>query len=253
MPVKGTVVGIFGKVRRVSGSEFARAAGAVAAAAALGAGTAPALANVPALDTLAGPDAPAARYDHASRTLFVGAGAASPAGGEFARITVSRAADIVGRPLILIRPAWSKRGGGASGLRWLGQAGMPSFLPLSAATLTSGFGLRAHPLLGGRRAHAGIDLAARTGSPIVATSDGMVARADWAGGYGLLVALDHGGGVTTRYGHMSRLAVAPGQTVRKGEVIGYVGSTGRSTGPHLHYEVRVDGRAIDPARTLRAR
>lgn len=123
---------------------------------------------------------------------------------------------------------------------------MPSQLPLRGASLTSSFGMRRHPLLGGFRAHGGVDLAAPTGTPIVAPSDGVVGTADWRGGYGLAVTLEHGGGVQTRYGHMSRLNVAPGQRVRKGEVIGFVGSTGRSTGPHLHYELRVNGQAVNP-------
>jgi murein DD-endopeptidase MepM/ murein hydrolase activator NlpD len=132
-------------------------------------------------------------------------------------------------------------------------AALPSLLPVSARGMTSGFGLRQHPVLGILRVHSGVDLAASWGSPIVATSDGVVNTADWAGGYGLLVALDHGGGLQTRYGHMSRLAVTPGQQVRKGEVIGYVGSTGMSTGPHLHYEIRVNGRAVNPAGHLNGR
>ena len=78
----------------------------------------------------------------------------------------------------------------------------------------------------------------------------MVGTADWRGGYGLFVALEHGGGIETRYGHMSQLNVVPGQQVRKGDVIGFVGSTGRSTGPHLHYEIRINGSAIDPASSL---
>ena len=127
---------------------------------------------------------------------------------------------------------------------------MPSFMPVAARGLTSGFGMRQHPLLGTLRAHSGIDLAASYGSPIVATSDGVVGTANWSGGYGLLVALDHGGGLQTRYGHMSRLNVVQGQQVRKGDVIGYVGSTGMSTGPHLHYEIRINGQAINPAAHL---
>lgn len=126
-----------------------------------------------------------------------------------------------------------------------GVGGVPSGMPVSAR-LTSGFGWRAHPIRGGMRAHAGVDLAAPYGSPIVATGNGVVGAAGWSGGYGLLVAISHGDGVQTRYGHMSRLAVAPGQQVSRGEVIGYVGSTGQSTGPHVHYEVRVNGAAIDP-------
>lgn len=127
----------------------------------------------------------------------------------------------------------------------------PIGAPLQRATLTSGFGIRMHPLLGYARAHAGLDLAAPYGSPIYATSDGVVGAANWRGGYGLTVALEHGGGVETRYAHMSRIAVVPGQPVRAGQVIGYVGSTGLSTGPHLHYEVREQGRAVNPAATLR--
>ena len=129
-------------------------------------------------------------------------------------------------------------------------AAIPSQMPVAARALTSGFGMRGHPLLGGRRAHSGIDLAAPAGSPIVATSDGQVSWADWAGGYGIAVAVEHGGGYQTRYAHMSRVNVAPGQQVRKGDVIGYVGSTGLSTGPHLHYEVRVNGQAVNPVPML---
>jgi murein DD-endopeptidase MepM/ murein hydrolase activator NlpD len=99
---------------------------------------------------------------------------------------------------------------------------------------------------GGRRLHQGIDLASPTGTPIYAAADGFVGKADWFGAYGLYVQLEHGGELQTRYGHMSRLNVAPGQRVRKGDVIGYVGSTGRSTGPHLHYEVRIAGQAVNP-------
>lgn len=123
---------------------------------------------------------------------------------------------------------------------------IPSLAPVSISHLTSGYGMRVHPVLGGRRAHKGIDLAAATGTPIRASADGVVEKADWFGGYGLFVELDHGGAMETRYGHMSRVAVAEGQQVRKGDIIGYVGTTGRSTGPHLHYEVRVNGEAVNP-------
>lgn len=123
---------------------------------------------------------------------------------------------------------------------------IPSLVPVSASRLSSGYGMRNHPVLGGRRGHKGIDLAAPTGTPIRASADGVVEMADWFGGYGLYVQLDHGAAMETRYGHMSRIAVAQGQQVRKGDVIGYVGSTGRSTGPHLHYEVRVSGEAVNP-------
>jgi murein DD-endopeptidase MepM/ murein hydrolase activator NlpD len=127
----------------------------------------------------------------------------------------------------------------------------PAGLPLRNARLTSQFGLRSHPILGGMRVHSGVDLAAPIATPIRATGDGVVTRASWAGGYGLLVSIRHKDGVVTRYGHMSRLAVEPGQRVAQNAVIGYVGSTGRSTGPHLHYEVLVKGRAVDPLRAKR--
>jgi murein DD-endopeptidase MepM/ murein hydrolase activator NlpD len=126
-----------------------------------------------------------------------------------------------------------------------GGALLPAGLPVWAR-LTGRFGMRAHPISGGMRAHSGVDLAAPYGSPIVATADGVIGTAGWSGGYGLLVAISHGGGVQTRYGHLSRLNVAAGQQVRRGDVIGFVGSTGESTGPHVHYEVRVNGVATDP-------
>lgn len=123
---------------------------------------------------------------------------------------------------------------------------IPSRIPIDGFRMTSGYGMRIHPVSGGRRAHKGLDMASPTGTPIYAAADGVVGKADWFGAYGLYVQLDHGGNMETRYGHMSRLNVAAGQRVRKGEVIGYVGSTGRSTGPHLHYEVRVAGEAVNP-------
>jgi murein DD-endopeptidase MepM/ murein hydrolase activator NlpD len=127
-----------------------------------------------------------------------------------------------------------------------GPALLPSRLPLSTGRLTSAFGSRVHPIEGVTRRHAGIDLAAAWGSPLQATQDGVVTGAGWNGGYGLLVVISHGGGVETRYAHLSRLSVAAGQTVKAGDTVGYVGSSGDSTGPHVHYEVRVNGVAIDP-------
>jgi murein DD-endopeptidase MepM/ murein hydrolase activator NlpD len=124
---------------------------------------------------------------------------------------------------------------------------IPSLIPImTSRAMSSSFGLRVHPVLGGVRMHKGIDLPASTGTPIYATADAVVGKADWFGGYGLCVELEHGANMETRYGHMSRIAVAEGQTVRKGDVIGYVGSTGRSTGSHLHYEVRIAGEAVNP-------
>lgn len=112
--------------------------------------------------------------------------------------------------------------------------------------LTSGFGERFHPILGYMRFHDGVDLAAASGTPIVAAADGRVIDAGWRGGYGQQVEIVHEGGLETRYGHMSRVAAHAGEIVRKGEVIGYVGSTGLSTGPHLHFEVTRNGRPVNP-------
>lgn len=112
--------------------------------------------------------------------------------------------------------------------------------------VTSGYGMRRHPILGYVRMHSGVDFAASWGSPIYAVTDGRVEYAGWHGGHGNYVRLDHGSGIATGYGHMSRIAVAPGTTVRRGQIIGYVGSTGLSTGAHLHYEVYRGGQTVDP-------
>jgi murein DD-endopeptidase MepM/ murein hydrolase activator NlpD len=113
-------------------------------------------------------------------------------------------------------------------------------------TVTSGFGYRIHPILGRRIFHTGIDIAASSGTPIWAADGGKIVYAAWMDGYGNVVALDHGGGISTLYAHQSSIAVSYGQTVTKGQVVGYVGSTGYSTGPHLHFEVRVNGNPVDP-------
>jgi murein DD-endopeptidase MepM/ murein hydrolase activator NlpD len=123
---------------------------------------------------------------------------------------------------------------------------IPSRMPVEGVRLSSDFGMRSHPVLGGRRAHKGVDLAGPVGTPILATADGTIGKAEWFSSYGLYVQIEHGADIETRYGHMSRLNVAAGQHVRKGDVIGFVGSTGRSTGPHLHYEVRIAGVAVNP-------
>jgi murein DD-endopeptidase MepM/ murein hydrolase activator NlpD len=112
--------------------------------------------------------------------------------------------------------------------------------------MTSGFGNRFHPILGYVRFHDGVDLAASAGTPIAAAADGRVIGAGWRGGYGQQVQIAHAGGVDTLYGHMSRIAAHAGELVRKGQVIGYVGSTGLSTGPHLHFEVTKNGRPVNP-------
>ena len=122
--------------------------------------------------------------------------------------------------------------------------------PVNGA-ITSGFGYRTHPVLGTRRLHAGTDFGAPTGAPIVAADGGTVVSAGWHGGYGNAVIIDHGGGVATLYGHQSRLAVGGGARVSRGQVIGYVGSTGMSTGPHLHFELRINGVPTDAMPRLR--
>lgn len=113
--------------------------------------------------------------------------------------------------------------------------------------ISSGYGLRWN----GAEFHQGIDIAAEMGTPIVATADGVVTIAGWnAGGYGNMVDIDHGSGVSTRYGHASAVVVTVGQRVRRGQIIAYVGSTGHSTGPHLHYEVRLSGQPVNPTSYL---
>jgi hypothetical protein len=117
---------------------------------------------------------------------------------------------------------------------------------------TSGFGVRSDPFLGRPAMHTGLDFRAASGDPVRATANGKVASSGWAGGYGRMVEIDHGNGLSTRYGHLSEIDVKVGDQIRIGQVIGAVGSTGRSTGPHLHYETRIDGEAVDPQKFLRA-
>jgi murein DD-endopeptidase MepM/ murein hydrolase activator NlpD len=114
-------------------------------------------------------------------------------------------------------------------------------------SVSSNFGMRRHPILGYSRMHRGMDFRAGYGTPILAATDGRVAAAGWAGGYGRQVRLAHGDGLVTSYSHMSQISVHPGAAIRQGQVIGYVGSTGLSTGPHLHYELYKNGVAVDPA------
>ena len=113
-------------------------------------------------------------------------------------------------------------------------------------SISSNFGRRMHPILGYARMHRGVDFRAAHGTPILAATDGRVTAAGWAGGYGRQVRISHSGGLATSYSHMSRISVRPGTRVRQGQVIGYVGSTGLSTGPHLHYEMYRNGRAVNP-------
>lgn len=129
-----------------------------------------------------------------------------------------------------------------------GTVAIPSAMPIQqAVNFTSGFGVRSDPFRGRAAMHPGVDLAGPVGTPIYATADGVVDRAEWnTGGYGNLVEIDHGHGIQTRYGHLTRYIVSNGEHVKRGQLIAYMGSTGRSTGSHLHYEVRLDGKAVNP-------
>jgi murein DD-endopeptidase MepM/ murein hydrolase activator NlpD len=131
-------------------------------------------------------------------------------------------------------------------------ASIPSYVPVKTYSYTSGFGVRYDPFNGGAAMHAGIDMAGSQGEPIYAAAAGVVGTAGRANGYGNLIELEHGRGMETRYGHLSAILVKPGQLVKQGQLIGRMGSTGRSTGTHLHYEVRIDGRAVNPRPYLEA-
>jgi murein DD-endopeptidase MepM/ murein hydrolase activator NlpD len=140
-------------------------------------------------------------------------------------------------------PTPSNGGGGGGGG---GSSGNGRFIWPVNGSIGSGFGPRTHPIYGGSRMHTGIDISASQGTPIRAAGDGVVKMAGVNGGYGNWTLIDHGDGLATGYGHQSRIAVSVGQRVSQGQVIGYVGSTGASTGPHLHWEVRVNGNPVDP-------
>lgn len=129
---------------------------------------------------------------------------------------------------------------------------VPIRTPAPGASISSGFGARTDPFLGQAAFHAGIDFEEQSGELVRATAAGRVVNAGWSGGYGNMVEIDHGGGLTTRFGHLSAIIVTAGQQVGVGSPLGRVGSTGRSTGPHLHYETRVNGEAVDPIRFLNA-
>jgi murein DD-endopeptidase MepM/ murein hydrolase activator NlpD len=129
-----------------------------------------------------------------------------------------------------------------------GAAGMFSW-PVTG-TITSPFGWRSNPFGGAPEFHQGLDIAAPTGTTVTAAAGGTVIMAQWYGGYGNYILIDHGGGYSTGYGHLSAIYVTTGQSVQRGQAIGAVGSTGQSTGPHLHFEVRIAGKPVDPAPRL---
>ena len=127
-----------------------------------------------------------------------------------------------------------------------GVMAIPSLKPVSHMAFSSSYGVRSDPFRGSAAMHSGVDIPGPIGTPIYATADGIVGRAQWVSGYGNMVEIDHGKGIQTRYGHLSKLIVKPNSRVKRGQLIALMGSTGRSTGSHLHYEVRIDGRAVNP-------
>jgi murein DD-endopeptidase MepM/ murein hydrolase activator NlpD len=141
-----------------------------------------------------------------------------------------------------------------SQLRLIETTGNPGFLPTMWAHLgkiNNEFGYRRNPFSGrGYEFHAGMDIDGDRGDVIAVPANGIVTKAGWEGGYGNMIEIDHGNGLTTRYGHLSRIGVQPGDTVQRGQLIGLIGSTGRSTGPHLHYELRLNDKPINPRRFL---
>jgi murein DD-endopeptidase MepM/ murein hydrolase activator NlpD len=143
-------------------------------------------------------------------------------------------------------PTPSSSGGGGGGGGGAPSGGGRLLWPIDGGRAGSGFGPRVHPISGGTRMHTGVDIGAASGTPIRAADDGVVVMAGWNGGYGNWTLIDHGGGLATGYGHQSSIGVSRGQRVSRGQVIGRVGSTGASTGPHLHWEVRVNGNPVNP-------
>jgi murein DD-endopeptidase MepM/ murein hydrolase activator NlpD len=133
---------------------------------------------------------------------------------------------------------------------WIRANSAPNLWPVEGQ-VTGSFGERIDPFNGEGAFHSGVDISAGVGSPVIAPADGVVTFADFLGGYGRAIMIDHGHGVSTRYGHLSSFAVAAGQYLHRGDTIGYVGQSGRSTGPHLHYEVRINDVPVNPYKYLR--
>ena len=133
---------------------------------------------------------------------------------------------------------------------WIRANSAPNLWPVEGQ-VTGSFGERIDPFNGEGAFHSGVDISANVGSPVIAPADGTITFADFLGGYGRAVMLDHGHGISTRYGHLSSFAVTAGQYVHRGDTIGYVGQSGRSTGPHLHYEVRINDVPVNPYKYLR--
>lgn len=140
--------------------------------------------------------------------------------------------------------------GSASLTDWVRASAAPTLWPVEGR-LTSTFGERVDPFRGEGAFHSGVDISAPYGMPVIAPADGRVEFSDFMNGYGRLIKINHGHGITTRYGHLSGSLVRPGQAVKRGQTIGYVGSTGRVTSPHLHYEVRINETPVNPYKYLR--
>lgn len=175
-------------------------------------------------------------------------GAASAVGGPFVPADLKAGTTSFERELVVAQNAVETLDGLRHAL-----PSVPLRKPLRGELrMTSTFGYRTDPFLGRPALHSGVDLREEWGTQVHATAAGVVTVAGPSGGYGNMVEVDHGGGLSTRYGHLSAISVSPGQQVSPGAVLGRVGSTGRSTDPHLHYEVRIDGEAVDPSRFLRA-
>jgi murein DD-endopeptidase MepM/ murein hydrolase activator NlpD len=175
-------------------------------------------------------------------------GAARAVGGPFVPVKLTPESAAFERQLLRINAA---RGQVDRLTRAL--SSVPVRKPVSGEVdTTSGFGMRVDPFLRVPAMHTGLDFRGEMGEAIRSTAAGTVTHTGWSGGYGKMVEIDHGNGLSTRYGHLSAIDVEVGQTVRIGQVVGRLGSTGRSTGPHLHYETRIDGEAVDPQRFLRA-
>ncbi len=187
---------------------------------------------------------PVERYMAKAKTR----GAASAVGGPFVPADLKSGTTSFERELVVAQNAVETLDGLRHAL-----PSVPLRKPLRGELqMTSTFGYRTDPFLGRPALHSGVDLREEWGTQVHATAAGVVTVAGPSGGYGNMVEVDHGGGLSTRYGHLSAISVSPGQQVSPGAVLGRVGSTGRSTGPHLHYEVRIDGEAVDPSRFLRA-
>jgi len=133
---------------------------------------------------------------------------------------------------------------------WIKANSSPNLWPVEGQ-VTGSFGERIDPFNGEGAFHSGVDIGSAYGRPIIAPADGIVTLTETMGGYGKTIQIDHGSGVSTRYGHLSGFAVMPGQHVQRGEIIGFVGESGRSTGPHLHYEVRINDTPVNPYKYLR--